>query len=133
VHSSAAMKIIQAVVVVQGRMFAASPHATRRRDGGRADRRSCSNPSYVVERNDGKTGSCQAGSRRALRARAGSRRGRRGRPVLQAPVLGAADSKRRNCAGIRGVLLEVLQASMSASAALGTWTGGWTGSTSWPS
>src|SRR5262250_2478378 len=33
------------------------------------------------ERKDGKTG-----SRRALRARAGSRRGRRGRPVLQEPV-----------------------------------------------
>src|SRR5262249_4489729 len=33
-----------------------------------------------VERKDGKTG-----SRRALRTRAGSRRGRRGRPVLQEP------------------------------------------------
>jgi len=34
-------------------------------------------PQRVVERKDGKTG-----SRRALRARDGSRRGRRGRPVL---------------------------------------------------
>src|SRR6516225_2309676 len=51
---------------------------------------------------DGKTG-----SRRALRARAGSRRGRRGRPVLQEPVLGAADSERRNCPGVLGVLSEV--------------------------
>src|SRR5262245_46232477 len=56
-------------------------------------------PQHVVERKDGKTG-----SRRALRARAGSRRGRRGRPVLQEPVLGAADSERRNCPGGRGVV-----------------------------
>src|SRR5262245_10727239 len=60
--------------------------------------RSGSAPQHVVERKDGKTG-----SRRALRARAGSRRGRRGRPVLQEPVLGAADSERRNCPGVRGV------------------------------
>ena len=55
------------------------------------------------------------GSRRALRARAGSRRGRRGRPVFQEPVLGAADSERRNCPGVRGVLSEVSEASMSAA------------------
>jgi hypothetical protein len=65
-------------------------------------------PQHVVERKDGKTG-----SRRALRARAGSRRGRRGRPVLQQPVLGAADSERRNCPGVRGA--EVPEASMSAA------------------
>src|SRR5215472_11708561 len=70
-------------------------------------------PQHVVERKDGKTG-----SRRALRARAGSRRGRRGRPVLQEPVLGAADSERRNCPGVRGVLSEVPEASMSAAAAM---------------
>src|ERR1039457_3749974 len=69
--------------------------------------------SHVVERMDGKTG-----SRRALRARAGSRRGRRGRPVLQEPVLGAADGQRRNCPGVRGVLFEVPEASMSAAAAM---------------
>src|SRR5215467_1914293 len=73
-------------------------------------RRSGSAPQHVVERKDGKTG-----SRRALRARAGSRRGRRGRPVLQEPVLGAADSERRNCPGVRGVLSEVPEASMSAA------------------
>ena len=59
-------------------------------------------PQRVVERKDGRSG-----SRRALRARAGSHRGRRGRPVLQEPVLGAADSERRNCPGVLGVLSEV--------------------------
>jgi hypothetical protein len=58
---------------------------------------------------DGKTS-----SRRNLRARDGGRRDRRGRPVLQEPVLGAADSERRNCPGVRGVLSEVPEASMSA-------------------
>ena len=53
------------------------------------------------------------GSRRALRARADSRRGRRGRPVLQGPVLAAADGERRNCRGVRGVLSEVPEAFMS--------------------
>ena len=43
----------------------------------------------------------------------GSRRGRRGHPVLQEPVLGAAVSERRNCHGVRGVLSEVPEASMS--------------------
>jgi len=51
-----------------------------------------------------------------LSARAGSRRGRRGHPVLQEPVLGATDSERRNCPGIRRVRFEV-PASMSAAAA----------------
>src|SRR5262249_5550337 len=69
-------------------------------------RRSGSTPQHVVETMDGKTG-----SRRALRARAGSRRGRRGRPVLQEPVLGAADSERRNCPGVRGVLSAVPEGS----------------------
>ena len=41
-------------------------------------------PQRIVEGKDGKTG-----SRRALRARDSSRRGRRGRPVLQEPLLGA--------------------------------------------
>src|SRR5262249_38628722 len=41
---------------------------------------------------------------------------RRGRPILQEPVLGAADSKRRNCPGVRGVLSEVPEASISAAA-----------------
>src|SRR5215470_10550436 len=71
-------------------------------------RRSGATPQHVLERKDGKTG-----SRRALRARAGSRRGRRGRPVLQEPVLGAADSERRNCPGVRGFRSEVPEASMS--------------------
>src|SRR5215813_9930466 len=77
-------------------------------------RRSGSAPQHVVERKDGKTG-----SRRALRARAGSRRGRRGRPVLQEPVLGAADSERRNCPGVRGVLSEVPACCSSRSPSLG--------------
>src|SRR5499433_3661839 len=77
-------------------------------------RRSGSAPQHVVERKDGKTG-----SRRALRARAGSRRGRRGRPVLQEPVLGAADSERRNCPGVRGVLSEVPAFCSSLSPSLG--------------
>src|SRR5215469_6474297 len=75
--------------------------------------RSCSTPSHRVERNDGKTG-----SRRALRACAGSRRGRCGHPVLQAPVLGTADSEHRDCTGVRGVLFQVPEASMSAAAAM---------------
>ena len=71
----------------------------------------CRGP-HVVERKDGK-----AGSRRALRARAGTGGGRRGRPVLQQPVLGAADGERRNRPSVRGVRLEVPEASMSAAAA----------------
>ena len=55
-----------------------------------------------VERKDGRSG-----RRRALRARAGSRRGGRGRPVLEGQVLGAADRERRNCPGVLGVLSEV--------------------------
>jgi len=39
-----------------------------------------------------------------------SRRGRRGRPVLEEPVLGAADSERRNCPSILGVLSVVPEA-----------------------
>ena len=35
--------------------------------------------------------------------------------LLQEPVLGAADSERRNCRGVRGVLSEVPEASMSAA------------------
>jgi len=65
-------------------------------------RRSCSTPAHRVERSSGKTG-----DRRAVRACPGSRRGMRGCPILQAPLLGATDSKRRNRRGIRGVLFEV--------------------------
>jgi hypothetical protein len=72
-------------------------------------RRPCSSPSHIVDRNGGKTD-----SRRALRACAGSRRSRRGRPVLQAPVLGAANIKRRNCPGVRGLLFEVPETPISA-------------------
>jgi len=61
--------------------------------------------------NDGK-----AGRRRALCACAGSRRGRRGRLVLQASVLGAPDRERRDCPGVCGVLFEVREASMSGTA-----------------
>ena len=39
-----------------------------------------------------------------------SRRCRRGRPVLQEPVLGTADGERRNCTGVRRVLSEVPEA-----------------------
>jgi hypothetical protein len=60
----------------------------------------------------------ETGSRRALRAGAGSRRGRRGRHVLQEPVLGAAHSECRIGPGVRGVLSEVLEASMSVAAAM---------------
>ena len=49
---------------------------------------------------------------RALRARDDSRRGRRGPPVLQAPVLGAGDGQRRDRAGVRGVLPAVAEASV---------------------
>ena len=59
-------------------------------------------PQHVVERKDGRSD-----SRRALRARAGSRRGRRGLPVPQEPVLGAADSERRNCPSVLGVLSDL--------------------------
>jgi hypothetical protein len=76
-------------------------------------RRSCSTPWHVVERHRGTTG-----SHRALRARDGSRRGRRGRPLPQTPLLVAADSKRRNRPGIRGLLLVVPEASVSAAAAM---------------
>jgi len=62
-------------------------------------------PQRVVERDNGRSG-----SRCALRARADSRRGRRGRPVLQQPVLGAADSERRNCSRVLGVLSDVPEA-----------------------
>ena len=62
----------------------------------------------VLETLDGKTG-----SHRVLRARVDSRRCRRGRPVLQEPVLGTADGKRP---GIRGVLSEVPEALKAASA-----------------
>jgi hypothetical protein len=55
------------------------------------------------------------GRRRALRADAGNRRGRRGRLVLQASVLGAPAGKRRDCPGVRGVLFEVPEASMSGT------------------
>ena len=81
----------------------------------RAWRRSLSGstPQHVVERKNGKTG-----RRRALRARDGSRRGRRRRPVLQEPVLGTAAGERRNCHGVRGVLSEVPEASMSAAGIL---------------
>jgi hypothetical protein len=89
-----------------------SSTSPRRRHWPAAGCRSCSTPSHRVERNGGKTG-----RRRALRACAGSRRGRRGPPVLQTPALGAADSKRRDCPGVRGVLFEVPEASMSAAAA----------------
>jgi len=53
----------------------------------------------VVERKD-------SGSRHPLRARTGSHRGRRGRPVLQEPVVAAADGERRNRPGVgdRGIL-----------------------------
>ncbi len=70
-----------------------------------------STPRHVLETLDGTTG-----SHRALRARVGSSRGRRGRPVLQEPVLGAADGERRNGPSVRGVLSEVPEALMSAAA-----------------
>src|SRR5262245_7285574 len=73
-------------------------------------------PHVLLETLDGKTG-----SHRALRARAGSRRCRRGRPVLQEPVLGTADGERRNSPGVRSVLSEVPEALMSAARPL---TGG---------
>ena len=62
-------------------------------------------PQRVVERED-----ARSGSRHALRARADSRRGRRGRPVLLEPVLGAADSEHRNCSRVLGVLSDIPEA-----------------------
>ena len=59
-------------------------------------------PQHVVERKDG-----TSDSRPALRAGAGSRRDRRGLPVPQEPVLGAADSERRNCPSVLGVLSDL--------------------------
>jgi hypothetical protein len=59
-------------------------------------------PQHVVERKDG-----TSDSRRALRARTGSRRGRLGCPVPQEPVLEAADSERRNCPSVLGVLSDL--------------------------
>ncbi len=53
----------------------------------------------------------KSGSGRALRARAGRRRGQRGRPVLQEPPLGAADGERRDRPRVLGFLLEVREAS----------------------
>ena len=75
-----------------------------------------STPAHVLETPDGKTG-----SHRVLRARAGSRPCRRGRPVLQEPVLGTADGERRNSPGVRSVLSEVPEALRSAAKPL---TGG---------
>ena len=43
---------------------------------------------------------------------------RRGRAVLQEPALGAADGEGRDRPGVRGVLLAVPEASMSAAAAM---------------
>src|SRR5262249_11172971 len=43
---------------------------------------------------------------------------RRGRPVLQEPVLGGGDSERGMCPGVRGVGSEVPEASVSAAAAM---------------
>jgi non-specific serine/threonine protein kinase len=60
-----------------------------------------------LEGDDGKTA-----SHRAVRARAGSRRGRRGRPVLQARLLATADRQHRNCPGVRGLRPEVPEALM---------------------
>ena len=68
-------------------------------------------PAPRGKRKDGKTDS----RRRALRACAGSRRGRRGRPVLQEPVLGAADGERWDRPDVLGVLSEVPETSMSVA------------------
>ena len=57
----------------------------------------------------------KTGGHRVLRARAGSRRGRRGCPVLQEPVLGAADGERSS--GVLGVLSAVPEPSVSGAAA----------------
>jgi hypothetical protein len=65
----------------------------------------------VVQRKHGK-----ACSRRALCARADSRGRRRGRPVLQEPVLAAADGECRNRPGFPGVLLEIPETSISTAA-----------------
>ena len=69
----------------------------------------------MIGRNDGKTD-----SRRALRACAGSRRSRRGRPDLQESILGAADGEHRGSPGVLGVLSEVPETSMSASSTVAT-------------
>jgi hypothetical protein len=80
--------------------------------GVRTVRRSCSTPADRVEPSSGKTG-----SRRAVHARPGRRRGWGGHPVLPEPFLGAVDSRRRDRPSIRDVLSEVPDASTSAAAA----------------
>ena len=70
--------------------------------GLQSKRRSGPTPQQVVDRINGQTG-----CRRALRGRADRPRGRRGRPVFQEPVLGAANGERRNCLGVRRVLSKV--------------------------
>ena len=62
----------------------------------------------VVERRYGTTG-----NRWALRVRDGSRRGSRGRPVLQEQVLAAPDGELRAHLGVRGVLLEIPESSLN--------------------
>jgi len=64
----------------------------------------------VVERKNGK-----ACGRRALRARVDSGCGRCGYPVLQEPVLAAADGERWNRPDFRGLLLQISEASMMRS------------------
>jgi hypothetical protein len=57
----------------------------------------------------------QAGSCRALRGGDGSRYSRCRFRILQKPILGTADSEYRYCLGVRGFLLEIFQAFMTAS------------------
>src|SRR5450756_262802 len=78
----------------------------------RSQRRSCCTAPYGLRSNHGKTG-----IHRALRARDGCRCGRRGPPVLQASLLGAAGSERRDRPGVPGVLPQIPEAFMSAAAA----------------
>lgn len=64
----------------------------------------------VVERKNGK-----ACGRRALLARVDSGCGRCGYPVLQEPVLAAADGERWNRPDFRRLLLQISEASMMRS------------------
>ena len=56
----------------------------------------------------------QTWSRRALRGGDGSRYSRCRFRVLQKPILGTTDGQRWHCLGVRGFLLEILQAPMIA-------------------
>jgi hypothetical protein len=99
---------------VNGEWSAIGPKRTFLKDVVSTQGRSGSARQHILERIDGKTG-----GHRVLRARAGSRRNRRGCSVLQESVLGAADGERRDSPGVLGVLSEVPEQSVSGPPDIG--------------